>query len=414
MKAGFFKKMITAVFAAVCCILWCGALVSAANEGSIKYCYIKNNVQIRIYKVAANINRLEGDFAAYSVSLTDENAAKTLAAYALSDNIAPYASKTTDTSNEAYFTDLPKGYYLISGDSHTSGKTKYTIMPVIAAVDNNELVVTGKYETETVPGGDTPQGKQLGVMKVWSGSDGESQAVAELIKDGAVYDRVTLNQENNWRHTWTGLDSGSNWTVVEKDVDPKYQVSIDKDGDVYIIVNSYTPDTPEEPTETTTTQPTTRKPSGGGSVVKPKENSTEAATEITTSNIETTTAAEKSTEGTTAAPAVPNEPSNPDEPDNNNPGNGDDVIEEPTVPSEESGPEPGMMGGRAPRIAGSDKPSKNSETGNAPHLGNPARPSRSGSDKLPQTGQPWLPVPILAFTGILFVIFGLAERQMEV
>ena len=32
-----------------------------------------------------------------------------------------------------------------------------------------------------------------------------SEVVIELLKDGKLYDTVTLNEKNNWRHTWRGL-----------------------------------------------------------------------------------------------------------------------------------------------------------------------------------------------------------------
>ena len=65
---------------------------------------------------------------------------------------------------------------------------------------------------------------------------------------------VTLNKDNNWRYTWSGLGSSYTWTVVEKE-NSGYTVQVERDGITFVITNTYVPEEPE-PTEPTPTKPT--------------------------------------------------------------------------------------------------------------------------------------------------------------
>ena len=68
----------------------------------------------------------------------------------------------------------------------------------------------------------------------------------QLLRDGKVWDTVTLTAANNWRYTWTGLDSGHRWTVVEKELDG-YTVEVTREGITYVITNTYTEEDEPEP-----------------------------------------------------------------------------------------------------------------------------------------------------------------------
>lgn len=81
------------------------------------------------------------------------------------------------------------------------------------------------------------------VVKVWDDAGFEQMRPAEveavLYKNGEVHETVKLNEENNWQHTWTGLDTAYNWTVKEKDIPAGYRASVTNNGTVYVITNTY-------------------------------------------------------------------------------------------------------------------------------------------------------------------------------
>ena len=69
----------------------------------------------------------------------------------------------------------------------------------------------------------------------------------QLLRDGRVYDTVTLSEENNWRYTWTGLDEDFTWRVVEAEVPEGYTVSVQREGITFVLTNTHLSCTPSDP-----------------------------------------------------------------------------------------------------------------------------------------------------------------------
>ena len=98
------------------------------------------------------------------------------------------------------------------------------------------------------------------VLKVWKDDIQQcrpKEVIIQLLKDGTVYDTVTLNAANNWRYTWDKLPKynkdGSKivWSVVEKELE-NYTVLITQDGVTFVVTNTYSPDKPTDDTVTRT------------------------------------------------------------------------------------------------------------------------------------------------------------------
>ena len=122
-----------------------------------------------------------------------------------------------------------------------------------------DVSVSPKHDSTEIP--DTPTTITRKVIKVWNDDRHENQRpkeiIVQLLRDGKVYDMVTLNKDNNWRYTWSGLGSSYTWTVVEKE-NSGYTVQVERDGITFVITNTYVPEEsePTEPTEPTPTKPT--------------------------------------------------------------------------------------------------------------------------------------------------------------
>lgn len=70
----------------------------------------------------------------------------------------------------------------------------------------------------------------------------------QLLRDGRVFDTVRLREENNWSHTWTGLDADFAWSVVETAVPAGYTVRVERAGITFVLTNTRPePEEPEEP-----------------------------------------------------------------------------------------------------------------------------------------------------------------------
>ena len=242
-----------------------------------------SGVQFDLYYVASVDERgtftLAGDFTAYPVQVNGLNAetqralAETLAAYADRDQLRPLDSGETDAKGRLTFPNqrasLKTGMYLAVGRTLTTDGYTYTTEPFLISLPNlDEASGTWSYavavepkhtreENPPTPPEDSTVERR--VLKIWK-DDLEAlrpgEVTVQLLKDGAIYDTVTLNAANNWRYTWKKLPEynkdGSKivWSVVEKEL-KNYTVLITRDGITFTVTNTYSP---VEPTDDTVTR----------------------------------------------------------------------------------------------------------------------------------------------------------------
>lgn len=227
-----------------------------------------SGVEFRVYRVAdiseTGEMTLAGDFAAYPVSLEELDSsgwralAQTVDAYIARDGLLPLREAGTGESGEAVFEGLPVGLYLITGDSYESGEYTYTPEPFFICLPdwdeedgqwNYDMSVSCKFDSRQVP--PTENTVRRKVMKIWK-DDGNEQKrpeeiTVQLLRDGTVYDTVTLDESNNWRYEWTDLDEDSRWQVAEYETPEDYTVSVSREGITFVMTNTYQPDTPDTP-----------------------------------------------------------------------------------------------------------------------------------------------------------------------
>lgn len=103
------------------------------------------------------------------------------------------------------------------------------------------------------PGDDPrPSDTSLTVNKEWILDDGGEAPVSvtvELLRNNSVYDKVTLDEDNGWSHTWTRLDGRFNWKVQEADVPDGFTAEVSHRGTIWTITNDDIPEDPETPPE---------------------------------------------------------------------------------------------------------------------------------------------------------------------
>ena len=193
--------------------------------------------------------------------------ASTLEGYVLRDDIAPTDSGKTNAEGYLYFPTggrLTPGLYLVLGQRHIQDGLRYDPMPFMVMLPTQdtqtgdwlyEVIVDPKHESSEVP--DTPSAVTRKVLKVWddeAGSDRPAEVVVQLLRDGEVYDTVTLNAENNWRYTWSDLDDSYTWTVVEEEC-KGYTVSVERDGITFVVTNTRVTPLPTPPGPTDPAKP---------------------------------------------------------------------------------------------------------------------------------------------------------------
>ena len=219
---------------------------------------------------------LVGDFQNYPVEVngltTDawKTLAETLAVYADRDQLKPMDSGKTNTQGILSFpsqqSSLKPGLYLVVGRKLVQNGYTYTTEPFLVSLPNLDqksdtwtydvIAVPKHTQTENPP---TPSDETVErrVLKVWKDDIQQSrpkEVVIQLLRDGTVYDTVTLNAANNWRHTWGELPKYNNdgskivWSVVEKELE-NYTVLITQNGITFVVTNTgeHTENPPEHP-----------------------------------------------------------------------------------------------------------------------------------------------------------------------
>lgn len=103
------------------------------------------------------------------------------------------------------------------------------------------------------PGDDpSPSHTRLTVNKEWildDGGEAPASVTVELLRNNSVYDKVTLDEDNDWSHTWTRLDDHYNWKVQEADVPDGFTAEVSHHGTIWTITNDDIPEDPETPPE---------------------------------------------------------------------------------------------------------------------------------------------------------------------
>lgn len=270
------------------------------------------------------------DFQQFKVDIRGKNdaawqqLASTLEGYILRDGITSQDSGTTDARGQLTFptgeTPLAAGLYLVLGQRHIQDGYRCDPAPFLALLPCQDqaantwvysIAADAKCDISKIPDDSRHDTVNRKVLKVWD-DDGENRPKrisVQLLRDGKVYDTVTLSEKNNWRHTWTELNNNYSWRVVEETVPDGYSVTVRLDGITFVVTNTLnTPDKPDTP-------------------------------------------------DTPDAPDTPDTPKSPD---------------------------------------------------------NPSAPDTAGQPKLPQTGQLWWPVPVLAAAGLLLIAAGLLYRREDI
>lgn len=221
------------------------------------------------------------EFQDYFVMIRGENdeawraQAATLEGYVLRDQLSPFASGKTDANGCLTFSTaehhLTPGLYLVIGERHRQGKWRYDASPYFVQLPGLDaekntwtysVEADAKYESSRIPERDEDSDTiNRKVLKVWKDQGYEKERpkeiVVQLLRNGSVYDTVTLDSGNNWSYKWYDLDADDRWSVVEKEV-KGYAVSVNRNGTTFVVTNTYDTDRPggsDHPTSDHPTEP---------------------------------------------------------------------------------------------------------------------------------------------------------------
>lgn len=259
---GLCRRAGAILIAFMLCLICFQQSVCAADkqeEGSLTIHFSAvRGVEFRVYHVGEITEDWEfvltGEFRDIPAEMNDLDTeemtalAETLAAYADADGITADYSGITDENGEITFDNLPKGLYLVTGESKISDEVCYTPVPFLITVPSQDAEGSWIYETSADVKYETsvPSEEEIEycVLKYWSGDgDGQvrpAQITVDIMKNGELYETQILSEANNWTYWWAAADDGSRWTVVEREIPDSYTVRTERTGTVFRLTNTYT------------------------------------------------------------------------------------------------------------------------------------------------------------------------------
>jgi uncharacterized surface anchored protein len=178
-------------------------------------------------------------------------------AYFAESRSLPYTEKLTDNNGVLVFEDLTPGLYLIVPAQEIEGY--YMPTPFVISVPEYDTVnKTWVFDVDASPkiiGGivDGDKDTYISVVKKWK-TDKEipEKITVVLLRDFKEFEKVELNEDNNWYYRWDGLSKDFIWSVVESIVPDGYTVSYETSSNTVTIINKYNEEGTTEPGEGTT------------------------------------------------------------------------------------------------------------------------------------------------------------------
>ena len=166
------------------------------------------------------------------------------------------SSKVTGADGIVSYTELSDGIYFIKQNNSAEDFKKLgysyetdSYLVVLPWMDENENV------TRTV--NCKPKGKivypedieNLIVYKVWKDDNDKAgkrpvSITVGLYQNGKLFEKVTLNANNNWTYQLKNLSKKENWKIEELAVPSGYTSEITAEGSTYTIINTWTPPSP--------------------------------------------------------------------------------------------------------------------------------------------------------------------------
>lgn len=253
MKSAWTKRC--GIHVALWTLAWLLTVFAQATGGTLTLRYAFDDVSFSVYRVAEKNGTdytLTDPFDSCRVRIPSEqdgasrwrDAAETLAGYAVGEHAA---AQETVRNGRAAFADLADGLYLVVGERHMQGGASCTPVVFLTEVSGGKSA-GADVKWDGGDSGESTEGVTVTVRKLWQDDDPRKRPESvelRLLRDGALYEDVRLEETNGWRYVWHGMDAACRWQVVEPEVPEGYTVSVSREGWDFTVTN--TADTPREP-----------------------------------------------------------------------------------------------------------------------------------------------------------------------
>lgn len=201
-----------------------------------------NETQLTVKKVWSDGNKRHADDIITVNLLKNGQVEETVELKAENNWTHTFDKLDTDYTWTVEEAEVPEGYtvsYTTEGNVVTITNTKN--QPVNPPTPPKPTPSTPpKDEPKDEPVEEEPETSDIYVTKVWEddGVGRPGSVTLNLLKNGVVFDTVTISESTGWAYAWTELEDGYNWTVEEANVPEGYEVSYSMNGDQLTITNS--------------------------------------------------------------------------------------------------------------------------------------------------------------------------------
>jgi uncharacterized surface anchored protein len=161
------------------------------------------------------------------------------------DGIVPDVASRTDSAGAASLAFDISGLYLVCPELIEKNDSVYTpeafLVKLPQTDENDEWIYRVAVSPKISVTLREREPITLYAVKVWD-DKGKTASRPEfveiqLLNGDDVFDTKTLSVENNWRTSWSDLDSGGDWYITEKTVPEGYTVSYSREGDTFVVTN---------------------------------------------------------------------------------------------------------------------------------------------------------------------------------
>lgn len=239
------------------------ATAATAAEGSLTVTYqyqeaALNNADISLYRLADWSAKggytPTGDFANHTTYPVDwdilnadqqtlRDFANTMAGYIAVNKPAAENTLKTDSAGVATFNQLKDGLYLAVVAPYQGNVLTCQTAAMLVALPNVHKDADDQRTLSIEPKADcaVPPTTTISVTKVWKDKDQSKRpesVTMNLLQDGKIYDSIMLNNANDWKYTWKGLQAKHEYTVVEANVPGNYTALVDRENNDYTVTNT--------------------------------------------------------------------------------------------------------------------------------------------------------------------------------
>ena len=203
--------------------------------------------QLCVYYVATVYRYANGNliyvytdaFESSGFAIDDPAIAIKLDAFVLEHNVSS-VKITTDENGAATCKDLALGLYFIRQTGAVEGFAPCTPFVVTVPGMNADGYV---YEVNASPKTEVAKLTSITIKKVWN-TDASTEAAdhvtVQLLRNGNVVKTATLNAENNWQVTYTGMPESDAYSVKEVDVPKGFTATYKQNGYIFTVTNTST------------------------------------------------------------------------------------------------------------------------------------------------------------------------------